>query len=128
MGYKVHSVDGKSGEVDLTHLRKRTASIYVPAGAAGTYPLCKVPVAATVTAVRAWRVGGTSCSVNATSAGGSALASDLTAGAGTWASSTSIQTAAAPIAAGDTLSAVITAVSGSPTGVTVEIDYTVSVP
>lgn len=127
MGYKVHTVDGKAGEVDLTHLRKRVANVVVPTPAAGmTIPLAQLPTAATVTAVKAWRTGGTAANVNASTASGNVLAADLVAGAGAWANSNASQHTA--VAAGDTISALITAATGAPTSLTIQVEYTISVP
>lgn len=128
MGYKVHSVDGKAGEVDLTHVRKRTINITVPSPAAATHVMWRAPAAATVTAVRAYTTGGTSVTLNATTAGGNLLASSLVAAAGAWVSNTTIQSAAAAVAAGDTVSAVISAAAGTPAEVNIQVEYTVTVP
>ncbi len=131
MGYKVHSVDGKGGEVDLGHVRMRTAQVTIDTPTAGTKVMCRVPVAAAVTAVRAYLVGGTSVTVNAmrrrAGANVDLLAADLVAStAGAWTSSEDVQNGT--LAAGDTLIAEVVAQAGNPTQAVIEVDYTVSVP
>lgn len=131
MGYKVYSIDGKAGEVDLSHARLRTAQITLITPAAGTFPLVRIPAAATVTAVRAYKVGGTSVTVNAirrrATTNVDLLAADLAAStADAWTSSTTIQNGA--LAAGDTLIAEVVGQVGSPTQAVIEVDYTIDTP
>ena len=131
MGYKVHTVDGKSGEVSLAHVRSQTAQITINTPAAGTHVMCRIPAAATVTAIRGYLVGGTSVTFNVTRRRSTTnvdlLAADLVANtADAWTSSTTIQNGA--LAAGDTLIADIAAQAGNPTQAVIEVDYTVAPP
>ncbi|MBB4915090.1 hypothetical protein [Streptosporangium saharense] len=101
-------------------LTERTLTLKTPA--AGTHVLWRAPVACKVKAVRAYRLAGTGAVVNAQKNGGNLLAQDLSVdAAATWKSATPA-VAAAKLAAGDTLSAVIVSVAGSPTDLTVQID------
>lgn len=126
MGYKVHTVDAKGGEVDLTHLRKRSAQIVIPSPGVANHVMWRAPAACHVTAVRAYTTGGTSTAVNASGAGGDFLAANLTAAAGAWASSTTVQNTT--VAAGDSVTAKVTAATGTPTEVCIQVDYTIDVP
>jgi hypothetical protein len=126
MGYKVHSVDGVAGEVSLLHARKRTVSQVFLTTSAATYAIFKMPVAATVTAVRAYRAGGSAAAINAAGADGNFLAVALVSTTDSWASSTTIQNAS--VDAGDAITVSIAAPAGSPTAITIEVDYTVDVP
>lgn len=132
MGYRVHSVDGKQGEVSLAHLATRTAQLTLASPAASSHVICRVPAAATVTAVRAYLVDGTSVTVNAvrrrSTTNVDLLSSNLLANsAGVWTSdTTNLQNTA--LAAGDTLIAKVTAAAGSPTEAVIEVDYTISTP
>ncbi len=131
MGYRVHSVDGKQGEVSLAHLSLRTAQVTIASPAAGTHVLLRIPAAATVTAVRGYLVGGTSVTCNVirrrATTNVNLLATNLVANAAdAWTSSTTIQNGT--LAAGDTLIAEVTAAAGSPTQAAIEVDYTISTP
>lgn len=121
MGYKVHSVDGKSGEIDLSNVRTFTKEYRVPAGTAGTYMVARLPVAAQAIAVRAYRTGGTGCDVNANKNAAPLLAANLATTTNAWAGNTALQNAT--FAAGDTLSVVTAAPAGTPTEVIVQVDF-----
>lgn len=126
MGYKTHSVDGKAGEVTLAHLRAHTKSFIIPAGTTGTYGLAVIPVAATITAVRIYRAGGTAGSVQVKNAGADVLAAALASATDAWASTSTVQNAT--VAANASITAVLSATAGSPTSVTVQVDFLTSVP
>ncbi|WP_282206721.1 hypothetical protein [Kitasatospora fiedleri] len=120
MGYKVHTVDGRSGEVDLSTVRTYSKEVRVPSGTAGTYQLFKVPAAANVIAVRAYRTGGTGGTVQVKHGALDVLASVLTTSTDAWAGSTTVQNATC--AAGDNLSVVLASPAGSPTEILVQVD------
>lgn len=126
MGYKVHSVDGRSGEVDTSTARTYSQSVRVAAGAAGTYQLCKVPAAADIIAVRAYRAGGTGGTVQVKHAASDVLASVLTTTTDSWAGSTTVQNASC--AAGDNISVVLASPAGTPTEILVQVDFRTAVP
>lgn len=130
MGYKVHSIDGQTGEVELDHLQIRTASITLPGPAAGVHVLHRVPVAGTVRAVRAYRVGGTGAVVKATKGATDLLSANKSlTSADAWMDGALHGTAAnLALAVGDTLSVEVVSVAGTPTGLTIQIDYEISVP
>ncbi|GGK90280.1 hypothetical protein Ppa06_58190 [Planomonospora parontospora subsp. parontospora] len=112
-------------------LTEKTIALKTPA--AGTHVLWRAPVPCKVRAVRAYRVGGTGAAVNATKTTidpqtsnpvtTNLLPTDLSVGtAARWASGA---LAAAPVLklnAGDTLTAVVVSVAGSPTDLIVQID------
>jgi hypothetical protein len=125
-GYKVHSVDGKAGEVSLAHVRTFSKEYRVAAGTAGTYMVTKVPAACTAIAVRTYRTGGTGGTVNAKKNSSDLLASVLTTTTDSWAASTTLQNAS--FAAGDTLSVVTASPAGTPTDVIVQVDFRIDVP
>jgi exosome complex RNA-binding protein Csl4 len=91
--------------------------------AAATYVLWRAPVACKVTAVRAYRVGGSGAVVNAQK-NATDLATDKSiTSADTWMAATLSTTAAdLRLAAGDTLKAEIVSVAGSPTALTIQVD------
>ncbi|MEU6342213.1 hypothetical protein ABZ883_14875 [Streptomyces sp. NPDC046977] len=126
MGYKVHSVDGKAGEVDLSAARTYSQSIRVPSGTAGTYQLAKVPAAAAIIAVRAYRTGGSAGTVQVKKGASDILASALATTTDSWAGSTTVQNASC--AAGDNISVVLASTAGSPTEILVQVDYRTAVP
>lgn len=126
MGYKVHTVDGKSGEVDLSTVRTYSQSVRVASGTAGTYQLFKVPAAANVIAVRAYRTGGTGGTVQVKKGASDVLASVLTTSTDAWAGSTTVQNATC--AAGDNISVVLASPAGSPTEILVQVDFRTAVP
>lgn len=126
MGYKVHTVDGKAGEVDLTHTRKRSVSLTVPSPAAANHVVWRATAACHVTRVSAYTTGGTSTTVNASTTGGDVLTTNLVAAAGSWVSHTADQNAA--LAADGTLTIKVTAAAGTPTECTIQVDYTVDIP
>lgn len=101
-------------------LTERVLTLKTPA--AGTHVLWRAPVACKVTAVRAYRLGGTGATVNAQKNGGNLLAADLSVtAAATWASA-SPTAAVGKLAAGDTLAAVVVTAGGAPTDLTIQID------
>lgn len=126
MGYKVHTIDGKSGEVTLTHLRTQSRTRHLLAPANGTFVMWRAPVACTITAVRIYRAGGTTATLQIKNEAADVLAAPLASGTDAWAGTTTVQNAA--LAAGASLSAVLASVAGSPTDATVQVDYTVNVP
>ncbi|MFS4105122.1 hypothetical protein [Streptomyces sp. PD-S100-1] len=126
MGYKVHTVDGKAGEIDLSTVRTYSQSVRVPSGTAGTYQLVKVPAAASILAVRAYRAGGTGGTVQVKKGTSDVLAAPLTTSTDAWAGSTTVQNAAC--AAGDNVSVVLASPSGSPTEILVQVDFRTAVP
>ncbi|OPC83011.1 hypothetical protein B4N89_20575 [Embleya scabrispora] len=126
MGYKVHSVDGKGGEIDLSTARTYSKEVRVASGTAGTYQLFKVPAAASVIAVRAYRTGGTGGTVQVKKGGSDVLASALATATDSWAGNTTVQNASC--AAGDNISVVLAAPAGSPTEILVQVDMRTAVP
>ncbi|MFE6500767.1 hypothetical protein [Kitasatospora sp. NPDC057738] len=126
MGYKVHTVDGKAGEVDLTANRTYSKSVRVAAGTAGTYQLVKVPADAVIIAVRAFRAGGTGGTVQVKNGSSDVLASVLTTSTDAWAGSTTVQNATC--AAGANISVVLASPAGTPTEVLVQVDFRTAVP
>lgn len=118
-----------------THTRSKSVTFWTPSG---TFPLTplpmwRVPYAITVTAIYAYRVGGTAATINArrvhTSTGTNHLASDFSVPAGPpWSGSAgAIVSGSALYAAGDSMEAMLQSITGTPTLVTVQIDYTESV-
>lgn len=126
MGYKTHSIDGQVGEVSLAHLRAYTKQITIPEGTAGTYALAWIPVAATITAVRIYRAGGSGATVQISNGGVNVLASALASTTDQWASTTVVNNAA--VAPGSGITAVLAGLGGTPTSVTVQVDFVTSVP
>ncbi|MFD6415997.1 hypothetical protein [Streptomyces sp. NPDC060194] len=126
MGYKVHTVDGKGGEVDLSAARTYSKTLRVASGAAGTYQLCRVPVGAAVLAVRAYRTGGTSGTVQVKKGASDVLASPMATTTDAWAGTTTVQNATC--AAGDAISVVLGAPGGTPTETLVQVDFRTAVP
>lgn len=126
MGYKVHTVDGKAGEIDLSAARTYSHSVRVASGTAGTYQLVKVPAAADIIAVRAYRTGGTGGTVQVKHAAADVLASVLTSTTDSWAGSTTVQNASC--AAGDNISVVLASPAGTPTEILVQVDFRTQVP
>ncbi|MEU8886734.1 hypothetical protein [Streptomyces sp. NPDC048442] len=126
MGYKVHSVDGRGGEVDTSTARTYSKEVRVAAGTAGTYQLCKVPAAATILAVRAYRTGGSAGTVQVKKGASDVLAAPMATTTDAWAGNTTVQNAAC--AAGDNLSVVLAAPAGTPTEILVQVDIRTAVP
>jgi hypothetical protein len=126
MGYKTHSIDGKMGEISLAHVRTYTKTAVIPAGAVGTYALAYVPVAATITAVRVYRAGGTAAAVQVTNGASNVLAAPLASTTDSWASTTAVNNAA--VAAGGAVNAVLSGTAGTPGSVTVQVDFITAVP
>ncbi|MEQ4610683.1 hypothetical protein ABMX48_31720 [Streptomyces cavourensis] len=126
MGYKVHTVDGRAGEVDTSMARTYSKSVRVASSAAGTYQLCKVPAGAEIIAVRAYRTGGSSGTVQVKKGSSDVLASPMATTTDAWAGSTTVQNAVC--AAGDNLSVVLGAPGGSPTETLVQVDLRTAVP
>lgn len=127
MGYKVHTVDGKSGDVDLTHIRTKTMQVTIPSPANGTIQIGRMPLASHITRVSAYLVGG-AATVQVKNGADDVIATPLAGVAGAWATSVALTAANTDAAAGAALSAVLTGVSGSPTSLLVQVDYTVDVP
>ncbi|MEU1883424.1 hypothetical protein ABZ470_39475 [Streptosporangium sp. NPDC020072] len=126
MGYKTHSIDGKMGEISLAHVRTQTKSVVIPAGTNGTYGLAWLPVAATITAVRIYRSGGSAASVQIKNNTSDVLAAPLASGTDAWTQTTTVQNAA--VAAGGSILAVLSAAAGTPASVTVQVDFLIAVP
>ncbi|GGJ82026.1 hypothetical protein GCM10011583_11960 [Streptomyces camponoticapitis] len=126
MGYKVHTVDGRAGEVDTSTARTYSKEVRVASGTAGTYQLCKVPAGAAVIAVRAYRTGGSAGTVQVKKNTSDILAAPMATATDAWAGSTTVQNAAC--AAGDNLSVVLAAPGGSPTEILVQVDLRTAVP
>jgi hypothetical protein len=85
----------------------------------------RLAAAATVTGVRAFRVGGTGATINARADDNTLLPVDLSvASASTWMSAPSLQNTA--VAAGTSLQVELTGVTGTVTYVLVQIDYQVT--
>ncbi|MBL1107989.1 hypothetical protein JK361_25940 [Streptomyces sp. 5-8] len=126
MGYKVHSVDGKGGEVDLSHVRTYSKEVRVAAGTAGTYQLCKVPAATNIIAVRAYRTGGTGGTVQVKHGAQDVLASPMATSTDAWAGNTTVQNAACVV--GDNISVVLASPAGTPTEILVQVDFRTAVP
>lgn len=124
MGHKVNSVDGKTGDVDLSAVRTFTKEYRVAKGAAGTYMVTRLPVGCTAVAVRAYRAGGSGGTVNAKRNGGDLLAEPLATVTDAWAGWTHLQNAA--FAAGDTLSVVTADPDGGPSEVVVQVEFRVN--
>ena len=127
MALTVWLVDGQKGSVELDHLQRRTVSVCV--AAAGLYPIHRVPVDATVKAVRGYRVGGTGAVINAQK-GVTDLGTDLSlTGADAWMAGTlSATPATLQLAVGDTIVIEVVSVAGAPTSVTVEVEYEINNP
>jgi hypothetical protein len=126
MGYKVHSVDGVQGEISLSGVRTISHSLRVAAGTAGTYALVKLPAAADIIAVRAYRAGGTGGTVQVKNGANSVLAAVLTTTTDSWAGNTTVQNAACAV--GAEISAVLAAPAGTPTEIVVQVDFRKAVP
>ncbi len=126
MGYKVHTVDGKAGDVTLTHLRTRTEALVLAAPANGTHMLFRPAYACHITAVRIYRAGGTAGTIAIKNAALDVLAAPLASNTDAIASTTTVQNDAVP--AGTIVSAVLAGITGSPTSITVQVDYTVDIP
>ncbi|MFC8583296.1 hypothetical protein ACFUGD_01785 [Streptomyces sp. NPDC057217] len=126
MGYKVHTVDGKGGEVDLSAARTYSKEVRVASGTAGTYQLFKVPAGASIIAVRAYRTGGSGGTVQVKKGASDVLASPMATSTDAWAGTTTVQNAAC--AAGDTISVVLASPAGSPTEILVQVDLRTAVP
>jgi hypothetical protein len=128
--------DSRYVQNTATHTRSKSITVYSPSG---TFPLTPIPIwrvpyAITVTAIYAYRVGGTAATINArrvhTSTGTNHLASDFSAPAGPpWSGSAgTIVSGSALYAAGDSMEAMFQSITGTPTLVTIQIDYTEPVP
>ena len=126
MGYKVHTVDGKAGEVDLSAVRTYSKSLRVASATAGTYQLCRVPAGAAIVAVRAYRSGGSSGTVQVKKGASDVLAAPMATTTDAWAGSTTVQNATC--AAGDSVSVVLGAPGGTPTEMLVQVDFRTAVP
>lgn len=126
MGYKVHSVDGVQGEVDLSTVRTYSESHRVASSTAGTYQLCRVPVGAQIIAVRAFRAAGTSGTVQVKKGASDVIASPLVTTTDAWAGTTTLQNATC--VAGDAISIVLGTPAGSPTETLVQVDFRKVVP
>lgn len=126
MGYKVHTVDGRAGEVDTSTARTYSKQVRVASGTAGTYQLFKVPAGAAVIAVRAYRTGGSAGTVQVKKGASDVLAAPMATTTDSWAGTTTVQNATC--AAGDNLSVVLAAPAGSPTEILVQVDLRTAVP
>lgn len=93
--------------------------------AAAVVTMWRAPVACKVTAVRASRTGGTGAVVKALKGATSLLSADKSlTSADTWMAGSLATTAATlRFAAGDTLKAEVVSVAGSPTQLTIQVDF-----
>lgn len=95
--------------------------ITAPAGAV-SHVVWRAPKACTVVAVRGYRVGGTGATINAQRNASDLLATNLSLStAATWLSGPSVQNAT--FAAGDSLTVAIRSITGTPTAVTIQVDF-----
>jgi hypothetical protein len=99
-----------------------TATILAPSGAINVIVM-RVPIVCTVTNVRGYRIGGSGATINARRNGSSNhLASNLSlTSANAWMDGGAVQNTA--YAVGDKLEIMIVTVSGSPTQVAVQVDF-----
>lgn len=102
-------------------IEPKAAVILAPSGAIDVI-VWRATHACTVTKIQAYTVGGTSANVNAMKNSSDLLAADLTATAGGWVSTSTIQNAS--FAVDDTLTIQIISLSGSPTAVTIQVECT----
>ena len=79
----------------------------------------RAPEDGTVTAIYAYRAGGTSCSIDGEIDGTDITSSAIATSDGSWVSGT---VSAGSVVAGDSIAAAITAVSGTPTVVCLQIE------
>ena len=101
----------------------RGGTVLSPTGAINVI-VWRAPYPCTVTNVRGYRVGGTGATINARRNGSSNhLSSDLSlSSADTWTDGGSVQNTA--YAAGDKLEIMVASVTGSPTQVAIQVDFT----
>ncbi|WP_440063789.1 hypothetical protein [Streptosporangium sp. OZ121] len=93
------------------------------APAAGVHVLWRAPVACRVKAVRAYRIAGTGAVINAAKNGVDLCSADLSVTtASTWMSGVLAAPAVLKFAAGDTLTAEVVSVAGTPTDLVIQVD------
>ncbi|MET7363245.1 glycosyl hydrolase family 28-related protein [Streptomyces sp. NPDC005562] len=98
-------------------------SAVITAPTVGSYVVWRTPHACTVTAVRAYRTGGTSATVNVKAGLRDLLSTDMSlVTPDSWLTGPNVQNPA--VAAGEAIAFDIRSVAGSPTSVTMQIDYT----
>jgi hypothetical protein len=119
------ALQAAAGNHTHTETRSKEKTFYNPSGITNTVNaiVFQTPSAMTVVKIRARRVGGTACTINARKNGASNhLASALSlVNADTWYSSTSINNASYSI--DDWLEVMIVSVAGSPTQVQIQVDF-----
>lgn len=88
-----------------------------------TIPIWRAPFACTVTNVRGYRTGGTGATINAQKIGvGNHLAADLSlVAADVWTDGGAVQNTAYAI--GDALAIMLTGITGLPTTITIQVDF-----
>jgi hypothetical protein len=124
--------DGRYIVLGTTHTRSKTIIIPSPSGTfpLTPFPLWRVPYAITVVSIYAYRVGGTSASINARAVTNTTartlLAGDFSVPVGPpWANAGTLAgSGAANLVAGDSLEALLQTAVGSPTLVGIQINYT----
>ena len=98
--------------------------VYINATSASDVAIWRANLACTVTAVKAYRGGGTTATCNARRNGTSEhLASDVTAGAASWADGGAVQNTAYVV--GDSLEIRLKSVTGTPAEVAVQVEFSV---
>lgn len=137
--YNIEVLAATVGDLDLSEITPVDTPVNPPALVyAGQYSytfeaptggttrvLGRVPAGITITAVRAYRVGGTGASVNVQNGSSDVLSSDLSvSSAGSWQAGSGLQNTA--VSAGASLFAEVASVSGTPTYITVLVDWTVT--
>jgi hypothetical protein len=121
-------IDAGTGDVtvNVPITFSRGATIYNNAGITTTVNIIvwRAPFACTVTAVKGYRVGGTTLTVNARKNGASNHLSSAVSvsSADTWVDGGAVQNTS--YAAGDKLEIMIVTVSGSPTQIAIQVDFT----
>jgi hypothetical protein len=119
------ALQAAAGNHTHTETRSKEKTFYNPSGITNAVNalVFQTPSAMTVVKIRARRVGGTACTINARKNGASNhLGSALSlVNADTWYSSTSINNAS--YAVDDWLEIMIVSVSGSPTQVQIQVDF-----
>ncbi|MFE9936310.1 hypothetical protein [Streptomyces hirsutus] len=107
--------------VDASLRESSKALVLTAPVAAGSWVIWRAPSPGTITAVRAFRVGGTGVTVNATRNGLDLLPTDLSVStAATWLEGPALQ--GASFEAGDSFAVAVRSVSGAPTAVTIQLD------
>ncbi|MDF5756653.1 hypothetical protein [Spongiactinospora sp. TRM90649] len=102
---------------------EKTITLKGAAIASSVHVLWRASVPCRVTAVRAYRLGGSGAVINAAKNGTDLCSADLSvSSAATWMSGTLAAPAALRLAEGDTLTAEVVSAAGSPTDLAIQID------